>query len=264
MKTRRKRNTKVKYTLKMLMWMLVGAAGGAMFAVLGMRTEAIGQFFGGIVTGIQKIMIPLVILITAVGIIGGEFFLKKMKQLTEKLVSAEDEEYDFLQYEEEKAGAWGMNISTLTQGLSILIISAGYSGEYLSGSYKTGFYYMISLVIFLVCFVYEGIWQMRYVKVIQDSRPEFADADPSSMGFHKEWLKRCDEAEKEVIYQSSYHTYMMLARLMPLLLVITMLANPLYDTGILAVIVVVLLWSFSTLYYTNSCVTMRKKRAKRF
>lgn len=95
MKTRRKRNTKVKYTLKMLMWMLVGTAGGAMFAVLGMRTEAIGQFFGGIVTGIQKIMILLVILITAVGIIGGEFFLKKMKQLTEKLVSAEDEEYDF-------------------------------------------------------------------------------------------------------------------------------------------------------------------------
>ena len=55
--------------------MLVGAAGGAMFAVLGMRTEAIGQFFGGIVTGIQKIMIPLVILITAVGIIGGEFLI---------------------------------------------------------------------------------------------------------------------------------------------------------------------------------------------
>lgn len=264
MKTKRKMNSKVKYTLKMLMWMLVGAAGGALVAVFGMQTEAVGQFFVGIVTGIQKIMIPLVLLITAAGIIGGEIFLKKMKQIIERLVNAEDEEYDLLQYQEEKAGAWGMNISTLTQGLSILIISAGYSGEYLSGSHKTGFYYMISLIVFLMCFVYEGIWQMRYVKVIQDSRPEFADADPSSMGFQKEWLKRCDEAEKEVIYQSSYRTYMMLAKLMPLILVVTMLANLLYDTGILAVIVVVLLWSLSTLYYTNSCVTMRKKRAKGF
>ena len=47
---------------------------------------------------------------------------------------------------------------------------------------------MIAVVIFVECFFYEGLWQMRYVKVIQSSRPEFSNADPSSTKFQEQWM----------------------------------------------------------------------------
>lgn len=185
-----------------------------------------------------------------------------MKRIADQLLRADDEECDELEYQEEKIGAWGLNGSNLVQVLVFLVISVGYSEKYLSGLGKTAGNFMIVVVFFLICIVYEGIWQMRYIMVIQRSHPEFSDADPSSMKFQKQWMDHCDEAEKEVIYRSAYQTYMLLGKVIPVVLVITMLTNLLYDTGLMAVVVIAVLWILSTLFYTHSCVTMRKKRVK--
>lgn len=103
---------------------------------------------------------------------------------------------------------------------------------------------------------------MRYVKVIQSSRPEFSNADPSSMKFQEQWMKSCDEAEKEMIYHSSYRTYLFLSKVIPILLVAAMLSNLLFDTGMLAIVLLAVLWIMTSMYYTRSCVNMRKKRAR--
>lgn len=250
----------MKFVLKMLFWMAVGGVLGFTVSWFGMQTEFVGHFFEGLALSAQNLMIPLTAVITAGGIIAGEIILKKIKTITERILHADDEECDELEYQEERIAFWGVNISNLAMALSILVVSVGYSGKYLENSNKNVMNFMASMIIFVVCFFYEGIWQMRYVKVIQLSRPEFNDADPSSRKFQKQWLEHCDEAEKEQIYESSYYTYLFLSKLLPITMVFAMLANLLYNTGVLAVILLALVWVASTVYYSHSCVAYRKKK----
>ena len=74
------------------------------------------------------------------------------------------------------------------------------------------------------------------------------------------WGGSCDEAEKEVIYKSAYHTYVMMQRTIGILLVITMLLHLFFNTGLLAVIVVGVIYLVSTFSYTHSCVQLRKRK----
>lgn len=258
----KKKNTSIRFTLKMLLWAAVGGLLGFLASWFGMQTEMVGRFFSGLTVGIQSIMLPLVIVITVAGIVFGEVMLRKMKHIADQLLCAEDEACDELEYQEERVGSFGLNGSNLVQALCILAVSVGYSRSYLSGTEQNAVDFMLTMAVFLVCFLYEGIWQMRYVKMIQYSHPEFSTADPSSLKFQKQWMDHCDEAEKEVIYHSAYKTLMLLCKVLPIALVFTMLTNLLYDTGIMAVVVLAVIWMVSTLHYTHSCVTMRKKRAK--
>lgn len=255
-----KKNYNMKFALKMLFWMAVGGVLGFAVVWFGTQTKLVGRFFEDLALFVQNLMIPMTAVITAGGIIIGEVILKKMKAMTEKILHAEDEECDELEYQEERIASFGLNISNLAMALSILVVSMGYSGKYLGNSDKNAMNFMVAIIIFVICFFYEGIWQMRYVKVIQLSRPEFNDTDPSSRKFQKQWLERCDEAEKEQIYESSYHTYLFLAKALPIAMVFAMLANLLYDTGVFAVVLLALIWVASTVYYTHSCIAYRKKK----
>lgn len=262
MNTGKRKSPSIKFVLKMLVWMLIGGILGFAMSWFGGQADNVGQFFAVVVRSVQSAMIPLVTLVTVSGILFGEIVLKKIKQIEERLRYAEDEECDELEYQEEYIGAWGLNGSNFAMALAILINSVGYSRNYISGSRETAFRFMIAVVIFVVCFFYEGLWQMRYVKVIQSSRPEFSNADPSSMKFQEQWMKSCDEAEKEMIYHSSYRTYLFFSKVIPILLVAAMLSNLLFDTGMLAIVLLAVLWIMTSMYYTRSCVNMRKKRAR--
>lgn len=258
-----KKNYNMKFALKMLFWMAVGGVLGFAAAWFGTQTKLVGRFFEGLTLSVQNLMIPLTAVITAAGIMIGEMTLKKMKAVTEKIIPAEDEECDELEYQEERIASFGLNISNLAMALSILIVSMGYSGKYLENSNRNTMNFFAAMIIFIICFFYEGIWQMRYVKVIQLSRPEFNDADPSSRKFQKQWMEHCDEAEKEQIYESSYHTYLFLAKALPIAMVFAMLANLLYNTGVLAVVLLAVIWIASTIYYTQCCISYRKKKMVR-
>ena len=50
-------------------------------------------------------------------------------------------------------------------------------------------------------------------------------------------MESCDEAEKEIIYKSAYKTYIVLNKVIPILLLLTLIANMFLNTGILAVLV---------------------------
>lgn len=74
---KKKKHVSVKYILKMVLWMIGGGVFGFLAAYFAMDTNWVGQFFMNLVTGIQSIMIPLIIVITVFGIIVGEMILKK-------------------------------------------------------------------------------------------------------------------------------------------------------------------------------------------
>lgn len=225
---------------KLVLILLAGAAiGGAGGAVLGACVEIFGP---GIAAGaedmpdmmgvLQQVMLPLMVGIGAAGILIGEYSIWKLKDIGENIAGADDEMCDLLEYQYERTGAFGMKANIITQALCIL---------------------------FMLYFAYTGFWQARYVKCIQRVYPG-KKGDPSSRKFQKEWLASCDEAERSVIYQSAYRSYVTANRALPLLLVVAMLGHLLFDTGVMAVALLASAWLIVLISYLNSCVKIRKEK----
>ena len=261
-----KRKTGNSY-LRFALIILISAAAGA---VLGFGLMYfIGKSGGGIETtvhefyaGIQAYSLPILTVITVLAVILGEFYLNRLKSIGRKIFRSDDEECDILDYQEEKTGAIGINISIIAMVCSFIFLSFGYSTDYIksSESARTGFLY--TCIVFCICGIYEGFWQVRYVKAIRIAHP-YMEGDPSDRNFQKKWLESCDEAEREMIYRSSYKTYMTLNKFIPVLLVVTMICHLFFQTGILAVFAVAAIWLLVSFTYTGSCVSSKKKKAGR-
>ena len=260
MKTR-KSNSYVKTG----MYLLIGAlAGGVLGAGAYMILSSWGQGFEGtaaqLYSGLQASILPVLAVLLVLSVLAGEITCRRMKGIAVQLPEAEDEESDRLEYEEEKWGALSLNLNIISQVLCIIILSAGYSSNYLDSSEAARNGFLDACAVFVICMVYDSFWQIRYVKLIQLGHPE-KTADPSSRNFQKKWLESCDAAEREVIYRSAYKAYAMMGKLVPVLLVVTMLANLFFNTGMLAVVMVAVIWLAVTMTYTCSCVALKEEKA---
>lgn len=233
-----------------------GISGGLYEAT---KASGIGIDMAGITALIQSVMTPLLGIIFAASVILGETSYRRLKATCEKQQTAEDEECDRLEYEEEKEGAFGMNISVVSQVLSILVLTFGYSMKYITSD-GHAFRFLAACIVFIACFIYEYFWQIRYVKLLQKTHPE-KKGEPSSLKFQEQWLESCDEAEKEIIYRSAYKAYMTVNRTVPVLLVGTMVANLYFDTGMFAVVVVSVIWLLTQFTYSHYCIKLREARA---
>ena len=143
------------------------------------------------------------------------------------------------------------------------------------GSFQDGVYYLLSqlqqvmlpvmIMITLVTIVY-GEVNLRKQKEICNrilrAYPE-KQGDPASLNFQQQWLESCDEAEKEVIYQSAYKSYIQVSRCIPILLLITMLGHLFFNTGLMAIVVVAVVWLVATLSYLRSCVRLKGSKIGR-
>lgn len=251
--------------MKTGMYLLIGAlAGGVLGAGAYMILSSWGQGLEGtagqLYGALQASILPVLTVLLVLSVLAGEITCRKLKRIAVQLPDAEDEESDRLEYEEEKWGALSLNLNIISQVLCIIILSAGYSSNYLDSSEAARRSFLYACVVFVICMAYDSFWQIRYVRLVQLGHPE-KTVDPSSRNFQKKWLESCDEAEREVIYRSSYKAYAMMGKLIPVLLVITMLANLFFNTGMLAVVMVAVIWLAVTLTYTRSCVALKEEKA---
>lgn len=239
--------------------LLAAIAGGI---IGGVGTIILGFFGGSVAEGmeealfaIQRIMLPLITIITVLTVVFGEWNLKELRAVGQKVMETEDEECDRWEYEEEKVGAKGAIANVLSQIFGFLAISAGYSLKYMAeGNYQS---FLKVCIVFVVCEIYNSFWQVRYVKLIQKIHPE-KQGDPSSLKFQKEWLESCDEAEREIIYRSAYTSYMAVSKSIPFFLILAMLGHLFFDTGLMAIVMVALVWLVLTISYLQSCVKLKK------
>lgn len=209
---------------------------------------------------IRSSLVPILSVIFAVTVLLEEICMRKLKGICERQLAADDDECDRLEYEEEKVGAFATNLNVLSQVLSIFFLTFGYSMKYIEAE-SHAYPFLVACVIFIVSYVYLYFWQIRYVKLLQKTHPE-KKGDPSSPKFQEQWLDSCDEAEKEVIYRSAYKAYMTVNRTIPVILILVMLANLYFDTGMLAVIVLAVIWMLAQFTYTRSCVGMKQTRLR--
>ncbi len=250
---------------KMGLYMLVSAIGGgilgaAAFVMLeGSMGEGIEAGASYVLEGIQRMMVPALAAITIISVIYGEINLRKQKMICGKILEMEDEECDRWEYEEEKTGAYGTVVNLISQVLCILVLSVGYSIKYIGEG--NGVNMLAACVVFLVCYVYDGFWQVRFVKTVQTAHPEKM-GDPSSRKFREQWLENCDEAEKEVIYRSAYKSYIQTSKAIPILLLLVMLGHLFFNTGIMAIVMVAVIWMVVTVSYLNSCVSLKGQKIR--
>lgn len=249
---------------KMGLVMLAAAAGGGVLGFLGIflldgNLEGIEEGMFKILAGIQKLQIPLLTGITVLSVAFGEWNLRKLKDIGRQILSTEDEECDRWEYEEERVGAQGVIVNILSQIFCILVLAVGYSIEYIEDNHAEGM--LASCIIFLICYAYDGFWQVRFVKVTQVSHPE-KKGDPSSRRFQKQWLESCDEAERELIFKSAYKAYSQMNTWIPILLVIAMLGHLFFETGIMAIVMVAVIWLVLSLTYLRSCVGLKGSKLR--
>lgn len=258
MKRKKKMNTYLKYTLILLASLLVGALAG--FLIAAMNLQELGNGAEGLLELLRGAMLPILILLTLLNVIFGEIILKKNASIGKLLGDAEDEEGDALEYELEQVGAIGLVGNNILTVLSLIILSTGYSLEYMESLSAVGNKWLLaSFVVFILGSSYAGIWQVRLIKETQKIYPERA-ADPTSGKFQEQWLKSCDEAEREIIYQSSYKAYLAMMKVIPILTFAALLTHLLWNTGVLAVVFLGIAWIFTTLTYSRNCVVLKGKK----
>lgn len=263
MKQENKTKSVKKFSVKMILAMIFGGVLGGFFG-------AFMYYFHGNLEElltmwtqlIQSILVPGLVLINIGSILGGELCLRRLKTVCGRIGVVEDEEADLVSYQEEKYGAILQCINVVSQVLCIFILANGYQMGYIESSNKNAVGFLIACVLFVACFFYNGIVQARYIKLLQAVHPE-KRGDVSSRKFQQQWLESCDEAEKEIIYQSSYKTYIFMSKAIGLLLIVTMVSHLFFKTGIMAILVVGVMYLILVVKYSFSCVSLRKDQILR-
>lgn len=261
---KKRETTKTSSVKKSLLKMLAGACVGAIlggflgFAHFTLPAESSATISTQLRSSLHPLIFPGLVIITLISVISQEIYFARLKKICFSLRDADDEKFDLLDYEEEKNGAILQTINTLSQVFCIVLLSFGYSFDYLSQSIVA----LGSCIAFLICFFYDGFIQTRYIKLLQNVHPE-KQGDASSFNFQKQWLASCDEAEKEVIYQSAYEAFSLTNKLIPFLLLLTMLGHLFLQTGIMAIIVVGIIYLTQSLIYYRSCVRLKKMKVSR-
>lgn len=252
---KKKMNSYVKFAVIMLVCMIVGGIVGGSAYIL--NISDIGSMFSGAIDLVCRRQLPLlgVLAVTSFGIL--EYVLYKMKHLGQQMAEAEDEEYELLEYEMDKIGSTGTLANNISMVFGLLVISTGYNMEYIRGAENQT--YLMVLILFMVVYFYVGVWQLRYVKLLQKIYPN-KKGDPTSLKFQKQWIESCDEAEKEVIYQSSYKTYIIAMKLLPMLILVAMISHLMWNTGLMAVFLIGVIWITMSFTYCRSCIIKKGQK----
>lgn len=250
---------KMNSYLRLLITMMLAAIGGGILGGTMGYFEVDKWNMGFFLDILRKYQIPILLLIFVISVPLCEGVIHKLKKLHDLLEKAEDEEADLLEYEEERYGSIGTITSNFVMVLTLLSLSVTYNGTYIEEHPAR---MITGCVLTIIIYAYQGIWQIRYVKCIQKRYPKL-QGDPGCLRmkkFQKAWIESCDEAEKELIYQSSYEAYTSVMRIIPFCAVIAMLCHLMWNTGIFAVVMVGIIWLWTNVIYCRNCVIKRRKK----
>lgn len=244
--------TYVRYGVILLAALIVGAILG--IGIWCVDIDEIGSYGISFVQLISRYMLPIMIVLAIIHVVAGEFILKKIKRQGLMLEDAEDDESDRIEVDLERCGAVGTVLDTVLNVIAILVLSTGYSMEYiieLNGSEARAL--LVAMGIFILAFIYSGYWGVRFVKEVQKIYPN-KKGDPSTRRFTKEWLESCDEAEQEKIYKAAYKSYYIGMKIMPMCMILALLFHLVWNTGIIAVSFVGVIWIVMTVTYNKNCL----------
>lgn len=253
-------NTYVKFGLIILLCAAVGAVLGSLSVFAEDSVSSFAAGFSSALTVITGNFQWILAVFLIVEIFSGEFSLMKIRKLGKQMKTADDDEHDALDYTMEKTSAIINGVITVLMALAFLLLSLVSSADYIE-AVPSGTGILWGVLIFFLFIIYNGFWSVRFVKLHQKIDPD-KQGDPASRRFTEQWVESCDEAEKELIYQSSYKCCLLLSKSLPILIAVAMMTHLIWDTGIAAVFFICLIWLMMTGTYLKNCVTGKRRKLR--
>ncbi|MDY5986166.1 MAG: DUF3169 family protein [Lachnoclostridium sp.] len=165
--------------------------------------------------------------------------------------SPDDENQDILDMHYDYWCSVGLTVSNV--GLIISMVIFGCVSTDPTSSF------IVNLVLFLVNAIVASSYQIAAVKQSKRKDPSKFD-DAMDLKFQKKWIDTCDEAEKEIIYQSSYKTFNLVKSIFPAGIVIALLFHLYWGNGMLAMVLLAVIYLIMQITYTVNVLKLQKTR----
>lgn len=132
----------------------------------------------------------------------------------------------------EKAGEKSFNLSMLLNNMFLILNFMLFGMTFYEN--REDIFLIISVFMFgMICSSILEIVAIKYVQK-NDNRLK---GEPTSLRFHQEFLESCDEAEKLKIYKSGYHAFRISKNLTLGLIIVTIISNLTFYTGIFPIFI---------------------------
>lgn len=228
----KKAEKKMNSYLKMILFMCLGGAIGAIlggsliFWEDGMAgfLQAASGWIGANVAVILWVFTAATAVMSLVCYRQAERYIRRMDEEDDSLMEELDRGYELW-------SSAGMIVTSIFMCLSMVIFAFGFPVEEKDAAYRLLWSVVPFLATVLVCVAY----QIAAVKQLRRKDPS-KKGDAADLHFEKEWIESCDEAERMVVYKSSYKTFTMMKTFLMILLVIAMMGQLSFGTGMAAVV----------------------------
>lgn len=231
---------KRRFYLQFGMWFLVGIVLGFALIFIEDFNLSISSIKPTIVSVAPYILlIYIIVMIAAICIL-----VSKSKKLLEQ---ENDDLYDVI---DKKLSKSMVLINALLLGGFILFGLSFYNIKESSMSLIVTTLIVIVQVISLFFCAEE---QNKIVKMVIKLNPE-KKGNIYDSKFQQDWLKSCDELERQIIYEACFNLYSLMNKVISSLLIAIIVLGMVFDFGLLPLLIVGFLYSvlvFGYLYYTN-------------
>lgn len=257
---KKKINTYLKYGIILILSFVLGGIIGGLLAAGEDALEKFSKIFSIASAFIGKWFLVFMLVFVVVGLIVGEYSLNRIKKLCKEQEIAEneedDEKADWLDYKTEKIAAIAMAVMNVSNVLSMIFLAI--SVDYTQAKDVDAIVFFGGLALYLLLSVYEGTWNIRFVKLNQKMDPS-KKGDPTSTKFTEQWVNSCDEGEKEIIKKAAFKSYSVMMQVMPTITVIAILMHWAFNTGLFAVIISGVVTLIQVFSYLSECVKLKKQ-----
>ncbi len=242
--------------IKLAIKTAVGAVLGGILGlvVLGTKVAHMGKEMKGLESWIGAQAHWIFLLLFLIELAAVVWSYNKVKALRKQHQSEEDDE----QIEKIEYGIEYYNTLFTVFAMVSFILAMIFYGVFAGvpkGEIPRGFW-MATIMFILICIVY-AVAHIKMVRLIQSIYPEKM-GDPSDLNFDEVWLQSCDEAEREVIYQSAYKTYRGSQWVLAVLMVVALMGEITWQTGVLAIVLIGILWGTMGIMYCYYSLKLQK------
>ena len=257
------KKSKITFTIIMIIALVSGGLGGFFGAKAEIhfaeQFKNIGAYLTKILPTIQAHIMPWVLfLFSLICFILGEMFLKKGKQ---QVITWDGEDEDHISL----ADSYFSKVTTISNVLLIGVqIIFGFASYQLStlldaDDKKTNLIMFLFAIIVYFASLFIALSQSkRSVTYIKKYAPEKKGSIYDTK-FHKVWYESCDEAERHLIGEVSYQTYIFMNSVFSVTMTITVVVGMFIPIGILCACIVGILWLLMACYYTYITAKLEHK-----
>ncbi len=240
-----------KFLISMLCSMVIGAIIGVLGVILLGRMEKSGMELSEILEQIRPsvsyissyVLIVYTVIMLLMLVIRIEKHLKMWKQSNEKNEEQYEADYEKVQ----RKINYDLLLTNLFAIGSFLLFGLSVNNLKVLVSEHTLLYVLV-MVLYMAALVAQLLLQKKIVNQYKKMNPE-KQGSLFDTKFHKKWYESSDEAEREAIGRASKKAFEVINRMCLGLEVFLIFASMLFGIGIMAHIVVILIWAVGNIVY---------------